>query len=285
MTDKNRNLLVRLASALALLPLVLWLTWQGGLAFALLLSGAAAVAALELNQLPAAGGAPGAGVPAGRAGELTGAAIASAGAAFLLPLLHHRPLPYLSLEAVLTALLLLSLCDALFFETDLALAPRRVGLSLLGAIWTGLPLSALVQVRQLPHGEVWIVITLAVAFGNDTGAYFFGRAFGSRKLFPRISPSKTWEGAIGGALAATVIVSAIAALWLPEVPLWGAAVVGLGGSVLGPLGDLSESLFKRAYGAKDSGRIMPGHGGIFDRIDALLFVAPFIWLCARGLTR
>jgi phosphatidate cytidylyltransferase len=292
--DKNRNLLARALSALALLPVVLWLTWTGGPGFALLVAVGAGLAALELSRLPAIGAAArsGAGAAPGSGGGLrnvTGAAVATAVVAFLLPLVHepafHRALPQLSVEILLTALVLAALCDALFFELDLPLAPRRVGLAVLGAVWCGLPLSAIVQLRQLPHGEVWVLIALSLSFGNDTGAYFAGRAFGRRKLFPRISPSKTWEGAIGGSVASTLFACLFGGIWLPELPLWGAALVGLGGSILGPLGDLSESLFKRAYGAKDSGRIMPGHGGMFDRIDALLFISPFVLFCARHLTR
>jgi phosphatidate cytidylyltransferase len=288
--DKNRNLLARAVSAVLLLPVVLWLTWQGGLGFALLVAVGAGLAALELNRLPAIGAAARSGATtlpgsAGGLRALTGAAVASAAVSFLLPLLEDRPSPLLSLESLFTALVLASLCDALFFEQDLSLAPRRVGLAILGPVWCGLPLAAIVELRQLPHGAVWVLVALSLSFGNDTGAYFAGRAFGRRKLFPRISPSKTWEGAIGGSIASTLLACLFGGLWLPELPLWGAALVGLGGSILGPLGDLSESLFKRAYGAKDSGRIMPGHGGMFDRIDALLFISPFVLFCARHFTR
>jgi phosphatidate cytidylyltransferase len=76
---------------------------------------------------------------------------------------------------------------------------------------------------------------------------------------------------------------AVKHLFLPDLPVWAAAVVGVGGGILGPLGDLSESMIKRAFGRKDSSRLLPGHGGILDRIDALLFNAPFVWLCARLL--
>ena len=274
MTGKPSNTVVRAITAFVLLPLVIWLIWQGGLWFALLISVAASLAAVELNLLP--GAAP---------GPVPGAAIASAGAAFLLPLLHHGPLPLVSVELVLAAVVILAFCDALFFEHDLAKVPQRVGLALLGAVYAGLLLSALVRLRQVENGFWWVILALVVTWANDTGAYFAGRAFGSRKLFPRVSPSKTWEGAIGGTAASVAGALLVAFVWLPALPLSAAALIGLGASVLGPLGDLSESMLKRAYGAKDSGKTLPGHGGMLDRIDALLFNGPFVLLCARLLLK
>jgi phosphatidate cytidylyltransferase len=127
------------------------------------------------------------------------------------------------------------------------------------------------------------VLCLTVTWLNDTGAYFAGRAFGRHKLYPRISPSKTWEGWGGGLIASVGGAVAVKLLFLPELPVWVAAAVGVGAGILGPLGDLSESMLKRAFGRKDSSHLLPGHGGILDRIDALLFNAPFVWLCARLL--
>ena len=268
MTELNRNLAVRLLTVAVVLPLVLWLISLGGLPFALLLSTVAAAAAVELNLLAANG-------------VLSGAAVASVGAAFLLPLLDQTPMGFLSAKLVIAALVMVALVDALFFETDLARAPARVGVAVLGAAYPGLLLSALVRLRQLDRGGWWIILALVVTWFNDSGAYFAGRAFGRRKLFPRISPSKTVEGALGGFAGSVVGAIAVKLLFLPALPLWGAAVIGLGGAVLGPLGDLSESMLKRAFGAKDSGRMLPGHGGMLDRIDALLFNAPFVLLCAR----
>ena len=323
MSDKPSNTSVRAVTAFALLPLVIWLIWTGGVWFALLISVAASLAAVELNLLPGAAppAAPASPVPEeGEGDELTrksdalapsrgarkrakaaaaaaqeqtvaqsqtlsGAAIASAGAAFLIPLLHHGPLAFLSVELVLVGVVIAAFCDALFFEHELEKVPRRVGLAVLGAVYAGLLLSALVRLRQLEAGFWWVILALVVTWANDTGAYFAGRAFGSRKLFVRVSPSKTWEGAIGGAAASIAGALVVAFVWLQALPLWAAALIGLGASVLGPLGDLSESMLKRAYGAKDSGRTLPGHGGMLDRIDALLFNAPFVLLCARLLLK
>ena len=286
MTDKNRNLLVRVVTALLLLPLVLWLIWQGGVWIALLLGVAAALCALELNLLPASlPPAPTVAQEVGQEGAvLSGAAIASVGGAFLMPLLIEVRLGFVTANLVIAAVLMIAFTDTLLFEENLANAPRRVGLAVLGVVYPGLLLSALVRLRQVDRGEWWVLLALTVTWMNDTCAYFSGRAFGKHKLYVRISPSKTWEGAIGGALGSMVGAVAVQLLWIPGLPTWGAALIGAGAALLGPLGDLSESMLKRSFGAKDSGRLLPGHGGMLDRIDALIFNAPFVLLCARLLT-
>jgi phosphatidate cytidylyltransferase len=301
--------MVRLATSAVLLPAVLWLVWLGHLPFALLLSSAAAACALEVNLLPAKLPPPEAFEeeddeklpprqrkqrPSALQAEieeielesavLTGAAIVSMAGAFLLPLIDEVPLEFLSTRLVLTGVLIFAFADTLIFEDELQNAPRRVALALLGAVYPGLLLSSLVRLRQLERGEWWVVLALTVTWLNDTCAYFAGRAFGKRKLAERISPSKTWEGAIGGGLGSIAGALIVQHFWLPQLAPWGAALMGAGAAVLGPLGDLSESMLKRAYGAKDSGRLLPGHGGILDRLDALLFNAPFVLLVARLMT-
>jgi len=270
MSGRDRNLAVRVITAFALLPGVLWLIWRGDLPFALLISVATAACALELNQLPGT--------------RVSGAALVSMGGAFLLPLVEQAPPGGITAGAILTAVVIVACADALLFEPEVAAAPRRVGLAVLGAAYPGLLLGALVPLRQLPRGGWWIILAVTVTWLNDTVAYFAGRAFGRRKLYERISPGKTWEGAIGGALGSVAGALIVGRIWIPELSLPGAAAIGAGAAVLGPVGDLSESMLKRAFGAKDSGRLLPGHGGLLDRIDALLFNAPFVLLCARLLT-
>jgi phosphatidate cytidylyltransferase len=278
----QRNLVVRVATAAVLLPLVLWLVWIGGLPFALLVSIAAAVSAWELNALPEqqrAAREPGVAPP-----RVRGSVVASTVVAFLLPVTEGLEVHGFTARGILAALVMVSLADALLFEPDLARTPQRVGLAVLGAAYPGILLAMVVRLRQLPDGVAWLVLTLAVTWLNDTGAYFAGRSYGRRKLYPRISPSKTWEGAAGGLAASVFAALLVKALgWLPELPWWGSVVVGAGAGVLGPIGDLSESMLKRAYGAKDSSALLPGHGGILDRIDALLFTAPFVLFCANFL--
>jgi phosphatidate cytidylyltransferase len=287
MSGKNRNLLVRILTVLVLLPIVLWLIWRGGVAFALLLSVAAAVCAFELNMLPQS-------LPPAdseleeieQEGALaTGATIVSIAGAFLIPLLAEVPLGVLTTGLLLTAVVIIAFADALLFEENIPDAPRRVGLAVLGVAYPGLLISALVPLRQLPNGQWWIILALTVTWLNDTAAYFAGRAFGRRKLYERVSPSKTWAGAIGGGAGSVVGALVVQQVWLADqLPAWAAALIGVGAAFLGPLGDLSESMLKRAFGAKDSSHLLPGHGGLLDRVDALLFNAPFVLLCARLLT-
>jgi phosphatidate cytidylyltransferase len=122
-----------------------------------------------------------------------------------------------------------------------------------------------------------------VTFGNDTGAYFAGRGLGRHKLYPAVSPAKTVEGGIGGLLASVLVMFLARATLAPWLTIGDCLLVALPAAVLGPVGDLVESLIKRAAGVKDSGRLIPGHGGVLDRIDALLFVAAWVFVYAMYL--
>ena len=127
-------------------------------------------------------------------------------------------------------------------------------------------------------GLIWLVMALCIPWSSDTGAYFSGRLFGRRKLYPLISPNKTWEGVVGGFLACIATVMAMNAFGDLGMEWYVCVIVAVCGS-LSVVGDLVESMMKRSYGVKDSGRIMPGHGGMLDRIDSLLFVCPALYTC------
>ena len=143
-----------------------------------------------------------------------------------------------------------------------------------GTLYIGIPLVALLWLRDDPIiGMVTIFWLLAVVWATDTGALFAGRAIGGPKLAPSISPNKTWSGFFGG-LVAAMVVSAIAALWYGVLAVMPIVIAGAGLSVVSQLGDLLESRVKRYLNVKDSGNIIPGHGGIFDRVDGLLAAAP-----------
>lgn len=127
-------------------------------------------------------------------------------------------------------------------------------------------------------GPQWLFLALALAFLSDTLAYFAGRAFGKHKLYEAVSPKKTIEGSIGGLVGGVAAMVGMGHYWLaPELPIPDAIVLGLIGSALGQIGDLVESMVKRTFGVKDSGNILPGHGGMLDRVDGLLFVAPLVY--------
>lgn len=148
-----------------------------------------------------------------------------------------------------------------------------------GILYVGWLLSYLVALRSLDAGRNWVFFALFTTFASDTAAFFIGRAWGKRHLAPYISPAKTWEGAIAGAFSA-IIVSLLFILPTPvRVPLgYGQAILlGLVVSVFGQLGDLVKSLFKRNMGAKDTGKLLPGHGGILDRIDSVIFASVVVY--------
>lgn len=162
------------------------------------------------------------------------------------------------------------------FDDDMPGAMARFAHGLVAALYVGFLLPHVVSLRLLPGGERWVFFAIACAMGTDTGAYFAGRFAGRAKLMPRVSPNKTVEGAVGGLLGSLAL-AVFAWLVLPpygaglETLLFLALAIGL----LAQAGDLIESLLKRAYGAKDSGWIIPGHGGVLDRIDSL--VLPFVF--------
>ena len=157
---------------------------------------------------------------------------------------------------------------------------RRASLSTLGAVYIGGFLSSYPRTIALPSGEHWILLGLAAVFSGDAFAYFVGKTFGKRLLAPGVSPKKTIEGAFGGLAGGIALGTAYGALFLPGVPLWLVSLVSAVVEVAGQAGDLFESLLKRAAGVKDSGALLPGHGGMFDRLDGVISAGPALYLLA-----
>lgn len=154
-----------------------------------------------------------------------------------------------------------------------------VSITVLGWLYIVLPFSIFLLIYKTPNsGSDWLIISgmFLIIWSNDTFAYLSGRFFGKHKLFERISPKKTWEGSIGGFLFAIIAGLVYAFFTEQSFLFWGigACIVSIGGV----LGDLIESKIKRITGVKDSGNIMPGHGGILDRFDAIMFAAPFFYV-------
>ncbi len=270
----RRNLFLRVASAAVLFPIAVWLTVLGGWPFAFLAAVGAAISAGELVLMFGTIGV----------GEAFGIGVAGA-----IPLMAAfgnggALLPGWS-GLALAAATVIVLAVFLFRQAPLEQIPRSIAVVTLSWLYCGLLVASLVGLR-LRFGVGWVILSFVVTWLNDTFAYFAGHAFGKHKLFERISPKKTWEGFAGGAVGS--VVGALVARWLllgNELTPSSAVVVGLGAAVLGPLGDLAESMVKRAAGVKDSSRIIPGHGGLLDRIDALLFVAPWVYVCAVYVSR
>jgi len=157
---------------------------------------------------------------------------------------------------------------------------RAAGLAALGALYIGGFPSTYVWTIRLPEGRHWVLLGIAAVAAGDTAAYFTGKAFGKRPLSPSVSPNKTVEGAAGGLAASLLAGAGYASAFLPAVP-WGyACLVSVLVGAAGQAGDLFESLLKRAAGVKDSGAILPGHGGMFDRADAAIAAGPVLYLAA-----
>ena len=273
MNEKNRNLVVRIVTALLLLPAVLALLVLGGWWTAALVAAAAGACTLEYQLITQR--------------RLGPAEVLAVLGAALIPLAAAaRPLGFTAIAAwILWGVFIAASVQGLF-ASDREHAPARTAHAVAGCLYGGLGLGPIAALRVGPAGLQWVISALVITWANDTCAYFAGRLFGRHKLHPAVSPNKTWEGFAGG--VAGSVGGMFIARWVafPALTTGDCLALGLLGAVLGPLGDLTESLLKRAHGVKDSGTLIPGHGGLLDRVDALLFNAPAVYLYAvavRGL--
>jgi phosphatidate cytidylyltransferase len=192
------------------------------------------------------------------------------------------PFPWVTIESTLGLTLLIVALVVLASGRTGAQLVTDTGLAMLAPVYIGMPLGSLVAVHATAGREAVLVLIATIAI-SDTAQYYTGRAFGRTPLAPRHSPKKTREGALGGFIVAPLFLAAAGAVWLPAVaPVW---LAGLGVVLVaaGIAGDLFESMLKRAAQLKDSGTLIPGHGGVLDRIDALLFAAPIFLLFLRLL--
>jgi phosphatidate cytidylyltransferase len=272
----------RIAFGVVAAPLALAIIFAGGAALAALLAVASAIAAWEFFRIArAAGHAP--------FGDL-GCALAG-----LFPLaVHARYLGYIQPRLAYLALVLLLLLSITIWARGVAGRPLgSAATTVLGVLYTGGLLSFGYAIRyhdyaaggihlgpiSLAAGGVLLGLPVILTWATDTGAYFVGRAVGGRKLIPSVSPAKTVSGAIGG-VAASVLVTwlYVAFVLRPTAQLamtvGGIIIFGLGVSVAAQIGDIFESLLKREAGVKDSSTLLPGHGGVLDRLDSLFFVLP-----------
>jgi phosphatidate cytidylyltransferase len=167
----------------------------------------------------------------------------------------------------------------LFRFRDIPSVASRFAATVAGIVYCGFLATYLAKLKLIDpqHGGDTVLLVLIVAWLADTGGYFAGRFLGKAKLYEAVSPKKTWAGAYGGiagSIVGVIILKLVHATWLTWIDVFAIAIPG---GILGQLGDLSESLIKRSVGVKDSGALLPGHGGILDRIDAVLFIAPYVY--------
>ncbi len=165
---------------------------------------------------------------------------------------------------------------------DMNTAAARFGTTVAGIVYGGLLFTFLAMLKRDggAHGGDYVVFVLAIAWVGDTGAYFAGRFLGKTKLYPAVSPGKTWAGAFGGLAGSALAAVAMHYLRMKNVSLGDMLAMAIPGAALGQMGDLVESMLKRSRGVKDSGSLLPGHGGILDRVNAVLFIGPYVYLYA-----
>ena len=267
----------RITVALILLPIGIYAIMAGEAWFAAVIALILGLAAYEYVQLFRAGGWQPAGL------------LVVAGA---VGLVAARYLDGFSHDAwLLPAFVFLSMgAHLIAYERGRAQAATDFGVTVGGIFYIGLLGSFLVPLRALPNGEWWILVVLPAVWLADSGAYFIGSKLGRHKMTPRLSPNKSWEGYFGGIVVSVIgtplLVQVYYQLGLEpggQITASRAVIIGIIMSIVPTLGDLGESMIKRQMGRKDSGTILPGHGGMFDRIDSWLWAAVFgyfaiVWL-------
>ena len=253
----------RVFTAIALIPLVVYLVlWAN---FWVFLVAVAVAACLCYHEYDAIAGSYGYGAP-GPMGYGAGLLLLAAGRdAWLL----------------LTAVALLALVLALRAE-ELATALPRAALRLLGIVYVFGAWKCAIPLRERsPH---WLMFALLVNWAGDIGAYYVGRSFGRHKLAEQVSPRKTWEGAVGSLVASSLFAGGYLLWFVGGLPVWRVLALTLAANASGQLGDLAESAMKRGAHVKDSGTLLPGHGGMLDRVDSTLFALPVIYAYLQYLS-
>lgn len=273
---KHSNLFVRCISVVILLPLLLLLMLYGGVtAWAIFMGVAGFIGALEYMRIT-------------NTTEKLSTRVVSAILAMIPAVTAYLFLgqnaPFISEHSVFIFAASIAVClwgaflFTCFRPREIPKASSVINATLGVAVYIGFTFLCLALLkRDFHNGNAWLFTLMAMTWGSDTGAYFVGRKFGRHKLAPILSPKKSIEGAVGG--FASAIVAAVIAKYIafPDIAIWQMLVLAVVANFLAQMGDLSESLIKRAHGIKDSGNIIPGHGGILDRVDALIFSAPWVY--------
>ena len=270
MTDANKNLFMRLATAAVMVPLLLAMlyVWPP-VVFYVLIAAATVVGGLELFAMTH---------PDDRVARGIGAATCLA----VSVALYFFGADARVLLAILFGVPMIAVLVPLVRLGDISTAGLRIAGGAFGPLYVGaLTLLALLLRERGADGAGYVVFTLMIAWFSDTFGYFFGRFLGKHKLYPAVSPKKTIEGSLGGLVGSTVGALLAHFVYLRSLPLLHAIGLAIVGGALGQMGDLGESLLKRSTGVKDSGQIVPGHGGILDRIDALLLAVTVVYLYTR----
>ncbi len=264
------NLAVRLATAAVVVPVLLYmLFWAPKEIFLGLVFVAAGIGASELAAMM---------LPGRRVLQAYSVVVTLATVAVI----YYAP-PEVPLGAFVMILVGAGFVAAIAAPLPIELAATRMAWLVVIPLYAGALLSATAQLHRLEHGGSWVVLSMMLAWFGDTGGYFAGRAFGKHKLAPTISPKKTVEGSFGGLAGSSLGAIVAHFFYLPTLPLLDAVLLALVAGALGQAGDLTISLVKRSADVKDSGFIVPGHGGLLDRIDGLVMTSLATWVYAAYL--
>ncbi|MCG3118427.1 MAG: hypothetical protein ALAOOOJD_00627 [bacterium] len=267
-----KNLSKRVAVAAVAAPLILWSAWRGGLPFFIFIEAIIFLGLLEFYQLAQAKGIH----PNRWLGIIAGLALGAQ--------IYFRGPTEAGLWLTAMLLVVLLVVSELFRNQGSAL--HNTGATLLGFAYVAGLWSFMLLLRELPRtapvsygsAGTWLVMLLVTIWVCDTAAYFTGLALGRHKLFARVSPKKTWEGAIGG-LIFSILMAVVSHYWfVRDLRLSDCISIGIIIGTIGQMSDLAESLFKRDAGVKDSSSLIPGHGGVLDRFDSEMLVAPLVYL-------
>jgi phosphatidate cytidylyltransferase len=252
----------RILTAVVGLPLLIVIIWFGEPWFTILIAAMSALASWEFYRM---------------AGGLKVQPITYFGIAWVLLLILSPHCPYPpTLPFLITSAIVVSLIW-LLFRRPRDQAFTNWAWTMAGILYIGWMLRYWVQLRGLEAGRELVFLAMFITFANDTSAFFIGRTWGKHALAPAISSGKTWEGAIGGLLSSIVTSLIISVIFTLPFSYWQIALVGFIIGVFAQLGDLTESLLKRNTGVKDAGKLIPGHGGILDRLDSLIFTGVIVY--------
>jgi phosphatidate cytidylyltransferase len=254
----------RILTAVIGLPLLIAIIWFGEPWFTILIVVMATLGSWEFYRM---------------AGQLKLQPITYFGMAWVLLIVLSPHCPYAAtIPFLITSAIVISLIW-LLFRSQREQAFTNWAWTIAGILYIGWMLSYWVELRSLEVGKELVFWAMFTTFTSDTSAFFVGKAWGKHALAPSISPSKTWEGAVGGLLASIIASLILRTIFQLPFSYWQIALLGCVISLFAQLGDLVESLLKRNTGVKDAGKIIPGHGGILDRIDSLIFTGVIVYYC------
>jgi phosphatidate cytidylyltransferase len=252
----------RILTAVVGLPLLIAIIWFGGPWFTVLIAAIAGLATWEFYRM---------------AGSLKVQPLIYFGIAWVLLIIASPNCPYpATLPFLITSAIIISLMW-LLFSRPRDQAFTNWAWTMAAIFYIGWMLSYWVQLRNLEAGRQLVFLAMFTTFASDTSAFFIGRTWGKHALAPSISSGKTWEGAAGGLVASILASLIIGVIFTLPFSHWQTALIGLIISIFAQLGDLVESLLKRNSGVKDAGKLVPGHGGVLDRVDSLIFTGVIVY--------